>query len=539
MIAAVLRRLPALVLTVALAACGQDGATVSLPGPPGTDVLHRGNATEPHSLDPHRGEGVPSANIQRDLFEGLLNTAADGSLIPGAAAEWTVSEDGRTYTFTLREDGRWSNGDPVTAGDFVFSLRRAVDPATLSNYSQILAPIANANAVITGARPPEDLGVEAPGPRELVIRLADPTPYFLELLTHSMAYPVHPPTVQARPKDFARPGRLVSNGPYMLDEWVVQSHVRLVQNPHYYGRDELAIRAVYFYPIENPGTELKRYRAGELHWTDALPHQQLDWVRENLPDDLQISPYLGTYYFGFNTERPPFSNQPGLRRALSMAIDREIITTQVTGGGEIPAYGWVPPLPGYTPQRPEWADWPMERRLGEARRLFAEAGYGEDRPLTVELYYNTSDNHKRISLAVAAMWKQALGVRTRLINQEFKVFLDTRRRKRVTQVFRAAWIGDYRDAYTFAEINASNHGMNDTGYRNPRYDELLAASMKESDPVRRRALLEEAERLLLEDQPLMPIYFYVNRRVVKPWVRGWAPNLLDFHPTRYFYLEER
>jgi oligopeptide transport system substrate-binding protein len=222
-----------------------------------------------------------------------------------------------------------------------------------------------------------------------------------------------------------------------------------------------------------------------------------------------------------------------------MAIDREIITTAVTGGGEIPAYGWVPPIPGYTPQRPEWADWPLERRLEEARRLFAEAGYGEDRPLTVELYYNTSDNHKRIALAVAAMWKQALGVQTRLNNQEFKVFLDTRRRKRVTQVFRAAWIGDYRDAFTFAEINGSNHGMNDTGYRNPRYDELLAASMRESDPARRRALLEEAERLLLEDQPLMPIYFYVNRRVVKPWVRGWAPNLLDFHPTRYFYLEER
>jgi oligopeptide transport system substrate-binding protein len=519
------------------AGCGTEAGAPVAPGPPGTEVLHRGNASEPQSLDPHRGEGVPSSNIQRDLFEGLVTTSADGSLVPGAAASWEISQDGLSYTFELRPDGRWSNGDPVTAEDFVFSLRRAADPATLSNYGQILAPILNASDVVAGRLPPEALGVEAVGPRRLVIRLGAPTPYFLELLTHSMTYPVHPPTVSARSADFARPGRLVSNGPYMLAEWVVQSHVKLVQNPYYYDRNALAIKAVYFYPIENPATELKRYRAGELHWTDALPHQQLGWVREHLAEDLHISPYLGTYYYGFNTERPPFAGQPGLRRALSMSIDREIITSQVTRGGEIPAYGWIPPMPGYTPQRPEWADWPADRRLAVARQLYEEAGYGPDHPLTVELFYNTSDNHKRIALAVAAMWKQALGVRTRLVNQEFKVFLDTRRRKRETEVFRAAWIGDYRDPYTFAEINASNHGMNDTGYSNPRYDALLEYSMQEPDPDKRRAMLEEAERVLLEDQPLMPIYFYVTRRVVKPWVKGWQPNLLDFHPTRYFRLE--
>ncbi len=528
-----------LLLAAAAAGCEREAGSAVLPGPPGLDVLHRGNASEPQSLDPHRGEGVPSSNIQRDLFEGLVTTGPDGSLIPGAAASWTVSDDGLVYTFELRADGRWSNGDPVTAEDFAYSLRRAADPATLSNYGQILAPILHAADVVAGKRSPKDLGVEAVDERTLVIRLASPTPYFLELLTHSMTYPVHPASVRAHPGDFARPGRLVSNGPYRLEEWVVQSHVKLVQNPYYYDRERLAIRTVYFYPIENPSTELKRYRAGELHWTDALPHQQLGWVRENLPGDLQISPYLGTYYYGFNTERPPFAERPGLRLALSMAIDRDIITRQVTGGGEIPAYGWVPPIPGYTPQRAEWADWPAERRVAEARQLYAEAGYGPDSPLTVELFYNTSDNHKRIALAVAAMWKQTLGVRTRLINQEFKVFLDTRRRKRVTEVFRAAWIGDYRDPYTFAEINQSTHGMNDTGYRNARYDDLLEASMNEPDPVRRRALLEEAERVLLADQPLMPIYFYVTRRVVKPWVRGWEPNLLDFHPTRYFYLEAR
>jgi oligopeptide transport system substrate-binding protein len=531
------RRLLAILLLAFVSGCGPGDGPPIAPGPPGTTVLHRGNGAEPQSLDPHRGEGVPSSNIQRDLFDGLVTTAPDGSLIPGAASSWTISEDGLVYSFELREDGRWSNGDPVTAEDFVFSLRRAADPATLSNYSQILAPILNATDVVAGRLPPSELGVEAAEPRRLIIRLGSPTPYFLELLTHSMTFPVHPPTVRAHGASFARPGRLVSNGAYMLEEWVVQSHVKLVRNPHYHDRDAVEIEAVYFYPIENPGTELKRYRAGELHWTDALPHQQIAWVREHLADDLQISPYLGTYYFGFNTVQPPFAGRPGLRRALSMVIDREIITTHVTGGGEIPAYGWIPPLPGYTPQRPEWADWPAERRLAEARRLYEEAGYGPRAPLTVKLFYNTSDNHKRIALAVAAMWKQALGVRTQLINQEFKVFLDTRRRKRETEVFRAAWIGDFRDPYTFAEINASTHGMNDTGYSNPRYDALLEASMKERDPDRRRAQLEEAERILLADQPLMPIYFYVNRRVVKPWVKGWQPNLLDLHPTRHFRLE--
>jgi oligopeptide transport system substrate-binding protein len=526
-------------LAAAVAGCGPSAEMSVVPGPAGTDVLHRGNHSEPNTLDPHRSEGVPSSNIQRDLFEGLVGNAPDGSLIPGAAESWEISEDGLSYRFTLRGDGRWSNGDPVTAEDFVFSLRRAADPATLSNYSQILAPIENALAVISGEMPPSALGVAATGPNELLIRLGSPTPYFLELLTHSMTYPVHPPSVAEHGQGFARVGRLVSNGPFVLKDWVVQSHLQLVRNPHFRDHDDIAIREVFFYPIENPGTELKRYRAGELHWTDALPHQQLDWVRSHLPDDLQISPYLGTYYFGFNTERGPFAGQAGLRQALSMAIDREIITEQVTGGGELPAYGWVPPIPGYAPQRPDWADWPVEQRLSEARRLYEAAGFGPDRPFEVEIYYNTSENHKRISLAVAAMWKQHLGVRTRLINQEFKVFLDTRRRKQATQVFRAAWIGDYRDAYTFAEINATTHGMNDTGYANPAYDKLLERSMQERDPARRQALLEEAERILLADQPLMPIYFYVTRRVVKPWVTGWEPNLLDFHSSRYFVIGEQ
>ena len=501
-------------------------------------VLHRGNLTEPTSLDPHKGDGTPSSNVQRDLFEGLVIPAADGSLVPGAAERWEISEDRKTYRFFLRKDGRWSNGDAVTAADFVFGLRRSADPATLSNYSMILSPIENADAVISGAAPPETLAVIAEDEHTLVIRLKAPTPYFIELLTHSTTYPVHEQSLREHGSRFARPGNLVGNGAFVLDEWVVQSHIKLSKSPTYWDRDKVRLETVFYYPIENLNTELKQYRAGELDWTDSLPYQQLAWVRKNLPDELYIDPYLGIYYFGFNTSRPPFEGNPGLRQALSMAIDREIITGKVTGAGEIPAYGWVPPLPDYEGQKPAWALLSKEDRLAGARRLYTEAGYGPDNPLKVEIRYNTSENHKRICLAVAAMWKKELGVKTTLINQEFKVFLDTRTQKKDTQVFRAAWIGDYRDPFNFLEILHSAHGQNDTGYASPEYDAFMQRSMTEPLTETRRLILEEAERLMLDDQPVMPIFFYVNRRVVKPWVRGWQSNLLDFHPSQHFYILE-
>jgi oligopeptide transport system substrate-binding protein len=534
-----LRALLAIVLVAAgLSGCDREEQKVVMRSAPSSlTTLHRGNGSEPDSLDPHKGEGTSGASIRRDLFEGLVTTAADGSLEPGAASSWIVSDDGLTYTFRLREDGRWSNGEAVTAGDFVYGLRRSVDPETLSSYSQVLAPVINAEAVIRGELPPEALGVEAVDDRTLVIRLKGPPPYFLELLTHSTTFAVYPPNVEEHGDRFARPGRLVSNGAYVLDEWVVQSHIRLVKNPHYHDAHNARIETVYFYPIENPSVELKRYRAGELHWTESLSHQQLDWIRENLPAELRIAPYFGSYYFGFNVTRPPFEDQPGLRRALTMVVDREILTGKITGAGELPAYTYVPPIPNYSPPTPDWADWPMDRRLEEARRLYREAGYGPDNPLEMEVRYNTNDNHRRISLALAAMWKQSLGIRSRLLNEEFKVFLETRKSKAVTEVFRAAWIGDYQDPFTFLEIMHSTHGQNDVGYSSAEYDALVDGSMVELDPQARMQQLQDAESVLLRDQPVIPLFFYVSRRVVKPWVKGWDDSLLDYHPTRHMYID--
>ena len=493
---------------------------MALPAGAGAEqVLRRGNSVEPETLDPHMARGVSASNILRDLYEGLTTESADGAIVPGMAESWQVSNDGRTWTFTLRAGARWSDGTALTAAEFAASLRRAVDPATGSPVSQILAPIERAEDIIAGRAPAAALGVDAPDDRTLVVRLRAPTPYFPAVLSHPAAYPVKMGAV--------------TNGAYRLAEWEPQSHLTLVRNAHYWNDAASAIDRVIYYPTENTAAELKRYRAGELDLTDTIPASQARWVRENLGGEYQVAPYLGLYYYGFNLTRPPFQDQPGLRRALALAVDRETLAARILASGETAAYAWVPAgIAGYAPQQPEWAQWPMPQRLAEARRLYAAAGYSGERPLELELRYNTGDNHKRVALAVAWMWKQALGVKTRLVNEEFKVYLQNRRHRQVTQVFRADWIGDYADAASFAERMQSTSGLDDTGYASPRYDGLVAQARVEGDPAARRALLEEAERILLEDQPVLPLYFYVSKRLVKPYVAGWQPNIMDHHYTR-------
>lgn len=525
-----------------LAACGDPGAreartaTGPIGGISGTElaerqVLHRGNGSEPQSLDPHKSEGVPESNLQRDLYEGLTVDGPDG-IVPGAASHWEISGDGLVYVFHMRPDGRWSNGDPVTAHDFEYGLRRSVDPATLSNYSIMLRPILNAEAVIAGQLPPESLGVRAIDDLTLEIRLAGPTPYFLGVLNHSAAFPVHRPTVEKYGDRWARPGRLVSNGAYRLRDWVMQSHIVFERNPYYWNDAATTIDEVWFYPIENQSTELQRYRANALDMTYDLPFRQLGWIRGNLPVELHIDEYLGIYYFGINVTREPFKDNIKLRQALNLAIDREIITGQVTTAGEIPAYGYVPGAAYYEQVVPEWAHWTQPQRNEEARRLYREAGYAPEQPLRLQILYNTHENHRTISVAVASMWKDVLGIDVELVNQEWKVYLETRRTKQTTQVFRAGWIGDYNDAYNFLEILHSESGLNDSGWSNARYDELLAQASQENDRARRAQLMRQAEAIILEELPVIPIYFYVTKRLVKPWVGGYQPHIMDYIYTK-------
>ena len=502
--------------------------------------LHRNNGEEPQTLDPHLAEGLPSANILRDLFEGLTAESPEGRIIPGAAVRWNISRDGKTYTFYLRRDALWSNGDPVTAEDFVYGLQRSASPVTASNYAHVLLPIANAAEVLSGELPLSELGVSALDEYTLQISMRDPTPYFLALLSHAVTYPVHRASVQEHDSAFSRPGNLVSNGAYVLNDWVLHTRIDLVKNENYWDAENVILEQVHYYPFADRSTALKQFRAGKLDWTFTVPNNQFKWLQKHYPNELVTSPWLGSYYFGFNLQREPFIENPGLRRALALAIDRDLLTEKVAQFGELPSYTLVPPgIRDYVSPLPEWAEWTQEERNTEARRLYAESGYSEDNPLKFEIRYDTGESNKKIALAVSSLWKQVLGVQATLINEEFGVFLRNREQKVLTQVFRAGWISDYADAYSFLNLFRTGHHNNDYGYSNSLYDALLDEVAAERIPSRRRRLMFETERMLLAEMPIVPVYTYVTKRMVSPLLKGWQSNVMDHHYSKdMFFLRE-
>ena len=528
----------ALIAAIALSGCGdREPSTTSAPAA-APIVLNRGNGPEPESLDPQRARTESELNVLRDTHEGLTTLDAEAHPVPGAAASWTVSPDGRVFTFVLRDNLRWSNGEPVAAGDFVLGLRRLVDPATASQYAQVVDVIESASDVTTGRKSPESLGVDAPDAHTVVIRLRAPAPYLPGVLAHPSTYPVHSATLEKFGRAFSSPGNAVSNGAFVLENWTVGSHISVRRNPLYWDNARNRIDAVNFHHIADQGTEFRRYRAGELDITATIPPAELKWIRDHLAAELHISPQLTTYYYGFNLHRPPFKDNRDLRLALSMVIERERLTEFVTGRGELPAYGWVPEgVDNYSSQRPAWAGLPFAARVAQAKRLYVAAGYSVSRPFRTEIRYNMDESHTRIAIAVASMWKEHLGVEAELVGEEFKVLLQNIDRHDVTQVFRSSWVGDYNDAYTFAQYLKSDFGLNLPGYRNARYDELLAQAAGEIDVARRRSLLEEAERLMLEDQPLLPLYFYVGKHLVKPSIKGWQNNVMNVHFSKNLSIE--
>ena len=500
-------------------------------------IVRRGNGEEPETLDPHRAQGVPASHILRDLFEGLTTEFPDGKVIPGAALRWNISRDARTYTFYLRRDMFWSNGDPITADDFVYSLRRAANPATASNAANMLMPIQNAREVLGGELPVEELGISLLDDFTMQITLTGPTPYFLGLLAHPVCYPVHRGNIEEFGDQFSMPGNLVSNGAYVLRNWIPRVSIELEKNPNFREADNTIIERVFYLPIEDQFTETKQFRSGELDWTNEVPNNQFRWLQKHYSDELVISPWMGSYFFGFNLTQEPFIDNPSLRMALILAIDRQILTDKVTQFGEKPSFALVPPgIDGYVPFSPEYADWTQDERNHEASRLYEQAGFSEDRPLRVEIRYNTSDNHKKIALAIASMWKQALGVNATLVNEEFRVFLQNRQQKVVTQVFRSGWISDYNDPYSFLELFRTGFGSNDYGYSNSTFDALLDEVGTERIRARRERLMFEAERVLMSDHVIVPIYTYVTKRLVNPHLRGWQNNVMDHHQTRHMFM---
>ncbi|MFW2440558.1 MAG: peptide ABC transporter substrate-binding protein [Arenicellales bacterium] len=495
-------------------------------------VFHRGNSTEPVTLDPHQSEDVSSGNILRDLFEGLVTEDMAGNLIPGSAEKWTISEDGLSYSFQLRDCLVWSNGEALSAADFVFSLRRAVDPDTAAPMASLLLPIKNAHEVMKGNLPVEQLGVEMPDAHHLIIKLEQPAPWFLQILSHPIAFPVYATSlIKDKDKAFSA-GKLISNGAWVLHQWVPYEKLVLKQNTHYYNQEKLFFKQVVYYPIETSNTEFSRYRAGEFDWTDTIPPNKLRWIKNNLPGEAFISPYLGTYYYGFNLTRQPFKGNTDLRHALSLAIDRNIIAKKILGNGELPANRWLPPGMLSEPVKPVNE---MKQNLILAKQLYNKAGYSRDTPLHTTLHYNSSDQNKRIAVAIAAMWKKNLGIKVELINEEWKVFLNRRKSKTETQLYRASWIADYNDASSFLTLFTRNNAKNDTGYANPVYDDLIKQIETTMDEAKRSELIRQAEQQLLDDQVIIPIYHYVSRHLVKPDIKGYRPNPLDHHYSRYLH----
>jgi oligopeptide transport system substrate-binding protein len=513
--------------------CGGDQAPTS------ASVLDRGLGADPETLDPNKFSTVPAAHVLRDIGEGLLGYSATGELVAAAAESWDVSADGLTYTYTIRENAKWSNGDPVLAEHFAFSLRRLVNPDSGAFYAQILEPIVNAGPIAAGEMDPAELGVEAQDSRTLLIRLERPTPYLLSLLTYPATFPVHPGSIEEHGESFARAGTMLSNGAYVLKSWEPGSLLHLVRNNQYWNNSSTSIDEVRYHVLPQETTELNRYRAGELHTTNAVPPDSFAQLREERGDELRVAPSLGIYYYGFNLTRPPFRDNPDLRRALSMAVDREALVTSITGRGEAPAYGWVPPgVSNYEPRQLSYASMTQDERNAIASRIIREAGYGPDNPLKIELRYNTSDIEQRIALAVQSMWRETLGVETELINEEFRVLVANIRAREVTQLFRMNWRGDYNDAHTFLGVMESGNSSNLPGYANENYDALMQRAAEQLDPDRRRLYLEEAERMLLADHAVIPLYFYVSKHLVSPAVRGWGDNVLDYHYSQHLSLAE-
>jgi oligopeptide transport system substrate-binding protein len=522
---------------VAFAAALLNVACFASGAPAAEKMLRIANMGEPESLDPQKVSTTGESRILRQLFEGLVVHDPKANVAPGAAESWTLSENGLIYTFNLRPNAKWSNGDPVTADDFVFSFRRIQDPKMRAQYSEVLYPIKNAEEVNTGKMPISELGVKAIDAKTLEITLKSPSPYFLQLLTHTTGLPVNAKAIAAHGNDWVKPGQMVSNGAYMLGDVKPQAFIKLAKNPQYWDAGKTTIDTVVFDPSEDRAAVLKRYRAGEFDIVTDLPIDQLVWLKQNMPKELQIAPYAGVYFYTVNVTRPPF-NDMRVRTALAMAVNREVLVERVTLAGELPAYGFVPDgTADYTSQKVAWAKVNQAARDTEAIKLMTAAGYGPGKPLKFKLNYNTSENHKKIAVAIAAMWKK-LGVEVELVNTEAKVHFATMRRGDF-EMARTGWIADYNDAQNYLYLSqTSTKQQNYARFSNADYDKLMDQAAATSDMRKRAELLQHAETILLKELPVIPLYFYVSKDLVSLKVRGWQDNPFDVFHVRNLSLAD-
>ena len=524
-------------LILSLSGCGDYQSNVESGNREGT--LHWGNGTEPQSLDPHIATGVPEHHIISSLMEGLVHK--DGETLeprPGVAKSWDISADGRVYTFYLRQDARWSNGDLHNAHDYVWSWWRALQPALGNLYAYMYFPIANAKAYYDGEiNDFSQVGVKALDDYVLQVTLTEPIPYFLQLLDHYSTYPVHRATVEKFGKADQRgtrwtfEGNIVGNGAFQLKEWKINRRITVERNPHYWNAENVRLNQVVFYPTENVTTEERMFRAGQLHYS-GIPSDKIQAYSQSDDPSLRIQPYLGVYFYRLNVDKPQLSDKR-VRRALGMTINRDQLVSQITKGGQIPAYAITPPgTMGYYPE----SDLTFDPE--GAKKLLAEAGYpnGEGFP-TTEILYNTSEGHRKIAVALQQMWKKHLNIDVVLLNQEWKVYLDTVSNHHY-EIARAGWIGDYVDPNNFLDMFLCNGGNNRTRWCNPEYDQIILQQVPKAKTHQQRLeLFQQAETILLDEMPVIPIYIYTSNNLVHPTVKNFGRNILNQANYREMYLE--
>ena len=524
-------------LILTLSGCGDYQSNVESGNREGT--LHWGNGTEPQSLDPHIATGVPEHHIISSLMEGLVHK--DGETLeprPGVAKSWDISADGRVYTFYLRQDARWSNGDLHNAHDYVWSWWRALQPALGNLYAYMYFPIANAKAYYDGEISDfSQVGVKALGDYVLQVTLTEPIPYFLQLLDHYSTYPVHRATIEKfgtadqRGTRWTFEGNIVGNGAFQLKEWKINRRITVERNPHYWNAENVRLNQVVFYPTENVTTEERMFRAGQLHYS-GIPSDKIQAYSQSDDPSLRIQPYLGVYFYRLNVDKPQLSDKR-VRRALGMTINRDQLVSQITKGGQIPAYAITPPgTMGYYPE----SDLAFDPE--GAKKLLAEAGYpnGEGFP-TTEILYNTSEGHRKIAVALQQMWKKHLNIDMVLLNQEWKVYLDTLSNHHY-EIARAGWIGDYVDPNNFLDMFLCNGGNNRTHWCNPEYDQIILQQVPKAKTHQQRLeLFQQAETILLDEMPVIPIYIYTSNNLVHPTVKNFGRNILNQANYREMYLE--
>ena len=504
-------------------------------------IYHHGNGSEPQGIDPHIVTGVPEHHILISLCEGLTipnpNPDDMNGYMAGTAESWSVSEDGKEYIFNINKNARWSNGEPVTANDFVWSWKRILTASLGSQYPDMLYYLVGAYEYHNGLTDDfGEVGVKAIDQKTLKVNLKNPTPFFLGLLSHYSTWPVHKETVlkygdiDDRNGEWTRPGNFVCNGPFQLKSWELNNKIVVEKNPYYYDASIVKLNEIHYYPVSNVMTEDRMFRAGQLHLTSTLPSQKCPIYIEENPN-LRIDPYMGTYFYRINTNHEALKDVR-VRKALAYSIDRELLVNKVTKCGQIPAYSFTPPgSNGYEPK----TQIPFDPEL--AKSLLEDAGYSDENPFPkLEILFNTNEDHRKIALAIQQMWQVNLGIEIELVNQDWKVYLN-REMIGDFQISRAGWIGDYEDPNTFLDLMRPNRGNNKTGWENKEYDELVEKANTINNQSERYEMLYKAEEILIDNMPIIPLYTYVRSYQLSPDVKGFNPHILDHHHPKFIYLE--